>query len=421
MDTNSLRHLICLAPIKDVTITILVDEVRNKVLFVQAGKDFIDGLLSFLTLPLGTIARLIGKDYKFGSISSLYESVTDLDEENFWSPLQKELLVRPVNSMERYCQHFKLNIDDTEKLRSFKCGDKECTRPKKRTCNCIKIMRDELCKVNFITKRGFVPKTATFTVSDDLNVKPDNSKSCISLPKYLGCGDINTIKIVTVEVTRKEILELVLSALLSSKPLTDVFLSNILEIQYAKRANVLDLRDDNIGARLVRNTIEVKATVRKYDNKILYVLGEEDFADLLLSFLTFPLGAVENLLNGNSGLDNIDNLFKSMVDLDPQRYFNCKADLLSKQVKYNFGGKNYIKNPSTYMVTDELVITPGSSISSFSFLSERKIRLSNLEERVISIGNREALCLLKASLISKSALTDGLGPFLANKDKKVSN
>jgi hypothetical protein len=25
-------------------------------------------------------------------------------------------------------------------------------------------------------------------------------------------------------------------------------------------------------------------------------------------FLTFPLGGVENMLNGNSGLDNIDNL-----------------------------------------------------------------------------------------------------------------
>jgi hypothetical protein len=38
-----------------------------------------------------------------------------------------------------------------------------------------------------------------------LNVKPDTSKSSISLPKYLGCGDIDTIKIVTIEVTSKEV------------------------------------------------------------------------------------------------------------------------------------------------------------------------------------------------------------------------
>ncbi|GAU34161.1 hypothetical protein TSUD_162610 [Trifolium subterraneum] len=301
--------------------------------------------------------------------------------------------------MGRLCQHLKLNIDDTEKLRSFNCGDKGCTRSMKRTCMCCKNKHESWYTINW-TKRGFVPKTANFTVSDDLNVKPDNSSSSsVSLPKYLGCGDIDTIKIVTVEVTRKEILDLVMCSLFSETPLSNVFLSNTLEIQYAKPTNVLDLGDDNTGARLVRKTvvagdskIEVKAMVRKSDNKILYVLGEEDFADLLLSFLTFPLGGIENMLNGNSGLDNIDNLFKSMVDLDPH---------------------SYMKDPSTYMVTDELVITPGSSISSISFLNERKIRLSDLEER--------ALCLLKASLISKSALTDGLGPFLANKDQKISN
>jgi hypothetical protein len=79
-------------------------------------------------------------------------------------------------------------------------------------------------------------------------------------------------------------------------------------VENAKPANVLDLGDGKTGANLVRNTIEVKAMVRKSNNKILYVLGEEDFADLLLLFLTFPLGGVENMLNGNSGLDNIDNL-----------------------------------------------------------------------------------------------------------------
>jgi hypothetical protein len=205
MDTNSLRHLICLAPIKDVTITILVDEVRNKVLFVQAGKDFVDALLSFLTLPLGTIARLVGQGTKFGSISSLYESVVNLDEDNFRSALEKELLVRPINSMEKYCQYLKLNIDDTEKSRSFKCAYRKCTRPNKRSCECFEIKRSQLCQVQNSNKSGFVPKTANFTVSDDLNVKPDNSKSSISLPKYLGCGDIDTIKIVTVEVTRKEV------------------------------------------------------------------------------------------------------------------------------------------------------------------------------------------------------------------------
>lgn len=144
------------------------------------------------------------------------------------------------------------------------------------------------------------------------------------------------------------------------------------------------------GAQLVKGCdIEVKAMMRKSNNKILYVLGEEDFADLLLNFLRFPLGGVENMLNGNSGIDNIDNLFKSMVDLDRTRYFKSKSDFLSKHVKSNFDGKQFIKSPSTYMVTDDLVITPGSSTYAISFLTKMRIPLSDLEERMIGIGNKE--------------------------------
>jgi hypothetical protein len=38
-----------------------VHKETNKVLFAEAGKDFVDILISFLTLPLGTIARLVAK------------------------------------------------------------------------------------------------------------------------------------------------------------------------------------------------------------------------------------------------------------------------------------------------------------------------------------------------------------------------
>ncbi|KEH23103.1 MZB10.14 protein [Medicago truncatula] len=412
-----LRNFNCLSPCTEVSVKILVDEVRNKVLFVQAGKDFVDVLLSFLTLPLGTIARLVSQESNMenvcvGSLSLLYESVANLDKEKFRSAIEKELLVRPINSMDRYCKYLKLNIDDTEKLRSFNCGKQECIdNPAKRNCKCCEKKRTSLCVVKHHPKNGFVPATATFLISDDLNVKPDNSQ----------LSQNNTIKIVTVDVTRKEILDLVKCSLISATPLTDVFLSKKLFLENPRPFNVFDI-GSNIGSETSHFEIrEVKAMMRKSNNKILYVLGEEDFADLLLNFLRFPLGGVENMLNGNSGIDNIDNLFKSMVDLDRTRYFKSKSDFLSKQVESNFDGKQIIKSPSTYMVTDDLAITPGSSTDAISFLTKMRIPLSDLEERRISIGNKEAHSLLKASLISSSALTNGLGPFLATNDKKILN
>ncbi|XP_058739714.1 uncharacterized protein LOC131611896 [Vicia villosa] len=404
-------------------VRIVVDELRNKVLFLQAGKDFVDVLLSFLTLPLGTIARLVSQESNMenidvGSISFLYESVTKLDKGKFLSALERELLVRPINSMEQYCRLLKLNVDDTEKLRSFRCRDKKCELVSGCwNCRCFMDKKDELCSVSY-HKKGFVPKTATFIVSDDLSVKPDNSQSPISIAKYLGCEDVDTIKILTVNVTRREIIDLVKCSLVSTTPLTDVFVTKKLLCENPRPVNVLDLDDCRNGALLVRNTIEIKAMVRKSNSKILYALGEEDFADLLLMFLRFPLGGVENMLNGNSGYDNIDNLFKSMLDLDPKRYMKSRKDMVSKQLKSNFNGQKIMKSPSMYMVTDDLVVTPGSSASAISFLTESKIPLSDLEEKLITIGNKEAHSLLKASLISPTALTHGLGPFLATSKAK---
>ncbi|MCH90559.1 DUF674 family protein, partial [Trifolium medium] len=39
-----------------VQLKLLINKESNKVLFAEAGKDFVDILCSFLTMPLGTIA-----------------------------------------------------------------------------------------------------------------------------------------------------------------------------------------------------------------------------------------------------------------------------------------------------------------------------------------------------------------------------
>ncbi|XP_047180652.1 uncharacterized protein LOC124847251 [Vigna umbellata] len=61
-----------------------------------------------------------------------------------------------------------------------------------------------------------------------------------------------------------------------------------------------------------------------------------------------------------------------------------------------------------YMVTDDLVVIQMSSISAVSYINTLKVPLFDLEERVISIGVKEGLGILKASLTSTFALTEGL-------------
>jgi hypothetical protein len=49
----------------------------------------------------------------------------------------------------------------------------------------------------------------------------------------------------------------------------------------------------------------------------------------------------------------------------------------------------FVKGPSTYMVTDDLVVTPMSSFNAISYLNSSNVSLSDLEEKVVSIGPKE--------------------------------
>ncbi|CAL4958298.1 unnamed protein product [Urochloa decumbens] len=66
---------------------------------------------------------------------------------------------------------------------------------------------------------------------------------------------------------------------------------------------------------------------------------------------------------------------------------------------------------TTYTITDDLSITPASSVSSINLLARCGVKdLSTLQERTVTIGSEEALEILLASLKSKTVLTDVFVP-----------
>ncbi|KAK7256844.1 hypothetical protein RIF29_30376 [Crotalaria pallida] len=483
-----------------VTLRLVIDEAKNKVVFAHAGKDFVDALLSFLTLPLGTIARLVANESNIekcsiGSLSSLYESVANLEAKHFLTETCKEMLLQPRNSMESYCQNLKLNIDDTEKMKYFICEKRECSRTesggllstyRNTRCTCGKLMNREISPEKGLIRNnneGFCQELATFIVFDDLKVMSDNFQGSV----ILGIGDVNATKEVTINVTKSVIVDLLKCSLFSRTPLTDLFLRKKLLHRNSQLRTEFDFNIGEPEVNVGGQTIKVKAMVTKSNSKILYVLAEEDFVDFLFSFLTFPLGGVEQMLKGNSCLGSIDNLYKSMVDLDCYRYlkspevkdklvncllahqfklkkqilpidevltsdFSCYSYYLSNNYTFyltklrgysgqygsvyaplsylelqsstgdtydSCGGRGFAKSPSLYMVTDDLVVTLNSPISAISLLKESRISPSDLEERDISIDQKEALNILNASLISSSALTNALSQYI--KHIKVEN
>jgi len=204
--------------IDNVRLSVLVDKERNKVVYAEAGKDFIDALFSFLTLPLGTIARLLAKDsnieaVRFGSISSLYQSVSNLDQQYLWSHTCKEMLLQPRNSMEDYCQQLKLNIDDTEPLQYFVCENLDCRKMvrgrllsifRNQKCYCGKVMNREVFPKDSNPENGFVKENATFIICDDLCVMPNVFGASLDILQKLGVETIDAIEEQAVDISKKE-------------------------------------------------------------------------------------------------------------------------------------------------------------------------------------------------------------------------
>jgi hypothetical protein len=165
----------------------------------------------------------------------------------------------------------------------------------------------------------------------------------------------------------------------------------------------------------------VKVVRRKSNKQILFIEAEEDFADFVFSFLTFPLGGVLHMLEGFSSLSCIDNLYKSVTELSSEKclrsqYFknlltnpsiSMQSELTNQilpipcnnykeiYTSYEFvdpkspisGG--YARAPLTFMVTDDLVVTPMSSIDGISYLERMNVPLNDVEEMVVNIGQKE--------------------------------
>ncbi|XP_019450719.1 PREDICTED: uncharacterized protein LOC109352988 [Lupinus angustifolius] len=100
--------------------------------------------------------------------------------------------------------------------------------------------------------------------------------------------------------------------------------------------------------------------------------------------------------------------------ISDDRYETCNGLNMVDPISENGSTKGFVRGPSFYVATDNFVVSPISSISAISIVNNMNTTLCDIEEKEVSIGLKEGLSILKASLISSSALTDGLAHLLTN-------
>ncbi|KAG8498941.1 hypothetical protein CXB51_005368 [Gossypium anomalum] len=78
-----------------VTLKLLVDMKGQRVLFSEAGKDFVGFLFNIMSLPIGAFVRLLIKEGMVGSLGNIYERIEKLSEV-YIQPFQAKEIIKHV-------------------------------------------------------------------------------------------------------------------------------------------------------------------------------------------------------------------------------------------------------------------------------------------------------------------------------------
>ncbi len=188
-----------------IAVKLFVDKERSRVLFAESDKDFVDVLFGFLTLPLGTVVRLLGRQSQVGCLDELYKSVEDLSADYFHTKACKAMLMKPHNTAAEQCCLLKVKVDDTDQSAVYVCRDANCsangdcgvTSVAGSVCKCGKVMeyigewpQDGGSTAAAGSDGGvFVKGCYKFIVTDDLHVAPASKSLMMSIFDKYGVRD----------------------------------------------------------------------------------------------------------------------------------------------------------------------------------------------------------------------------------------
>ncbi|KAK0591435.1 hypothetical protein LWI29_001786 [Acer saccharum] len=196
-----------------------VDTKAQKVLFAEAGKDFIDFLIYLLSLPIATAVRILNEknlNPVVGSLSHIYESLEKLPD-SFLQPNQdKNSLLNPRAPV--YATEIPLMLSDYDlKARKlYKCAaccDYIADVPNLNCDGCKGKVRLVMSYVppspaNYslgTVEGGFLKELATYIVMDNLEFMPMSTKMFVSLLRKSVFKDLDSIEEIEVDLGVEEV------------------------------------------------------------------------------------------------------------------------------------------------------------------------------------------------------------------------
>jgi hypothetical protein len=203
---------------KAISLKLLVDNNSGKVLFAEAGKEFVDFLFGLIRIPIGSIMGLLWSHGIAGpgSLSKVYESIQNLDSNCLHQSKEEFLMPEPAFPSDTHPPTLLLNFvppkqdatsvdeDQFSPFARLLSGHREVdsmnamfqmSRSRKNGWPSVVEQHKET---------GYVKGVATFMVKDDLTVTPMSTISSITLLNAFNVKDVSLLqeKMVNVDIQK---------------------------------------------------------------------------------------------------------------------------------------------------------------------------------------------------------------------------
>ena len=241
-----------------ISLNLLVDTKSKKVLFAEAGEDFVDFVFSLLTLPIGAVVKLISAGTMQGSIGRLYQSVDNISNSYLQPNKDKSDLLQPKvlhpDARELLLLQGGGNNNGDGKSSSssplarfkmYTCAGYCATATMEAKAACPQCKQAMATEVTFVLPSaapketasaseaggsgedtgGYVKGLVTYMVTDGLEVTPMSAISSITLISKFSVNKDVELAEKFVSVGMDEGLGLLKAALRSDTVLSDVFLA----------------------------------------------------------------------------------------------------------------------------------------------------------------------------------------------------
>nr|XP_017245524.1 PREDICTED: uncharacterized protein LOC108217191 [Daucus carota subsp. sativus] len=209
-----------------ISLKLLIDRNENKVIFGEAGKDFVDFLFHFLSLPVGTVVKLLSRNKMVGSLGKIYGSIESLNASYMEPNVNKDHVLNP----RVYSSHGDAPLLLGHKSEGDQDNDTKYLKSNVKWCNCGRPMNyvkktypsPEKKKGVETGKGGYVKELANYMIMDDLVVKPMSTISSITLLSEV--KDMSAVKTLEVFIGKNEALDLLKASFETDKS-SDLFVS----------------------------------------------------------------------------------------------------------------------------------------------------------------------------------------------------